>query len=162
MISTDTRLVIIPKEQGKDPKIWAIHRLRMHDLGVDQSMPFEATLTNAVPPGEIETNGSFGPWHAESPGLTPLDGRSSSTMPIWASSRGSPASCRLTGRFGGSLESHRFHGETDTPQFRVTASGNPVPLHAVYHAIVDGTNGNTILDPVNGSFLNTSLVAKGG
>ena len=32
----------------------------------------------------------------------------------------------------------------------------------MYHAIVDGTNGNTILNQVNGSFLNTSLVAKGG
>ena len=45
--------------------MWTIHHLRMHDLGVDRPMPFEATLTNAVPPGEIETKGSFGPWQAE-------------------------------------------------------------------------------------------------
>jgi hypothetical protein len=66
------------------------------------------------------------------------------------------------GTFGGTLGRIDIHGEADTPQFTVTAGGHPVPLHTTYHAIVDGTNGNTLLDPVNGSFLNTSLVAKGG
>ena len=37
-------------------------------------MPFEATLTNAIPPGEIQTQGSFGPWQPENPGDTPVDG----------------------------------------------------------------------------------------
>ena len=91
MASNNSRLVIIPKEKDKAPKIWVIYRLRMHDLGVDSPMPFEATLTNAVPPGEIETKGSFGPWHAEAPGLTPLEGRFDSTTPTSDSSRESPA-----------------------------------------------------------------------
>src|SRR5690242_21449911 len=43
------------------PKVWAIHRLRMTNVGVNTAMPFTATLTNAVPPGEIETSGNFGP-----------------------------------------------------------------------------------------------------
>jgi hypothetical protein len=36
-----------------------------------------------------------------------------------------------------------------------------VHLRTQFHAIVDGTNGNTYLQPVMGSFLNSSLVAKG-
>jgi hypothetical protein len=162
MISTDTKLVIIPNDQGKDPKVWTIHRLRMHNLGVDQSMPFEATLTNAVPPGEIETSGAFGPWQAESPGLTPLHGKFVFDHADLGVFHGISGILSARGTFGGALNRIDVDGETDTPQFRVTASGNPVPLHVVYHAIVDGTNGNTILDPVHGSFLNTSLVAKGG
>ena len=161
MISTDAKLVIIPKETGKNPKTWTIHRLRMHDLGVDRPMPFEATLTNAVPPGEIQTSGSFGPWQAESPGLTPLDGKFVFDNADLGFFKGISGTLSARGTFGGSLNRIDIHGKTDTPQFRVTKGGNPVPLHAVYHAIVDGTNGNTILDPVNGSFLNTSLVAKG-
>ena len=42
------------------------------------------------------------------------------------------------------------------------AGGHPMPLHATYHAIVDGTNGDTLLEKVDASFLNTSLTARGG
>ena len=161
MISTDAKLAIIPKEQGRNPKVWGIHRLRMHNLGVDQSMPFEATLTNTVPPGEIETTGAFGPWQAESPGLTPLGGKFVFDHADLGVFKGISGMLSARGTFGGALNRIDVNGQTDTPQFRVTVSGNPVPLHVVYHAIVDGTSGNTILDSVNGSFLNTLLVAKG-
>ena len=39
-------------------------------------------------------------------------------------------------------------GQTDTPDFRIAVSGHPVPLHTDFHAIVDGTDGDTYLDPV--------------
>ena len=65
------------------------------------------------------------------------------------------------GTFGGRLERIEVHGETDTPEFTITSVGHAIPLLAKYHAIVDGTNGNTILERIDGSFLNTSLVAKG-
>jgi hypothetical protein len=162
MISTGSRLVIIPREAGKRPKVWAIHRLHMRNLGVDQAMPFEATLTNAVPPGEIETSGRFGPWRAEEPGETPIDGRFDFDRADLGFFKGIAGILSARGTFAGTLERLDIHGQTETPEFRVTSAGNPVPLRTTYHAIVDGTNGNTILDPVNGSFLNTSLVAKGG
>jgi hypothetical protein len=161
MISTDARIVIIPGEPDKPPRVWAIHRLRMHNLGVHQPMPFEATLTNAVPPGDISTSGVFGPWHAEVPGQTPLDGTFEFDRADLGFFKGISGILSARGSFGGSLARIDIHGETDTPQFAVAAAGNPIPLHTLYHAIVDGTNGNTLLDSVNGSFLSTSLIAKG-
>ena len=65
------------------------------------------------------------------------------------------------GTFGGSLERIDVNGETQTPQFTLAVSGHAVPLRTKYHAIVDGTNGDTILERIDGSFLKTSLVAKG-
>jgi hypothetical protein len=65
------------------------------------------------------------------------------------------------GEFGGTLGKIGVHGETDTPQFTVAVSGHPVPLHADYHTTVDGTNGDTLLDRIDASFLKTALVAKG-
>ena len=59
------------------------------------------------------------------------------------------------------LERIDIHGQTETPEFTVTVGGHPVPLHTKYHAVVDGTNGDTILERIDGSFLDTSLVAKG-
>ena len=66
------------------------------------------------------------------------------------------------GTYGGSLDRIEVLGETDTPDFTVTVSGQPVPLKTKYHAIVDGTNGDTRLENINASFMNTSLTAKGG
>ena len=160
LISTDARLVIIPSHPDKDPKVWQIHRLRM--LKVSQaSMPFEATLTNAVPPGEIETRGSFGPWQRERPGRTPLDGSFTFDNADLGVFKGISGILSARGTFGGALAHIDVHGETDTPEFTVTAAGHPVHLKTRYHAIVDGTNGNTTLEEVDGSFLNTSLVARG-
>jgi hypothetical protein len=66
------------------------------------------------------------------------------------------------GTFGGKLEVIAVDGETTTPDFSIDISGQPVPLTTNYHAVVDATNGNTTLDPVNARFLQTSLVARGG
>jgi hypothetical protein len=66
-----------------------------------------------------------------------------------------------TGTYGGSLAWIDVHGETDTPDFTITVGGHPFALHTKYHSIVDGTNGDTLLDRIDASFLKSSLVARG-
>jgi hypothetical protein len=161
LISTDAQLVIIPRTEGKTPKVWAIHDLHMRSVTFDRAMPFEATLTNGVPPGDIVTRGSFGPWSSDEPGQTPLDGVFTFDQADLGVFKGISGILSAKGTFGGRLERIEVHGETDTPEFTITSIGHAIPLLAKYHAIVDGTNGNTILERIDGSFLNTSLVAKG-
>ena len=79
------------KARGKQPKVFTVHHLVMDSLGVNQTIPYIATLTNPVPKGEIETSGAFGPserghiLHARpSPGNVP------SRMRISTPSGGSP------------------------------------------------------------------------
>lgn len=55
----------------------------------------------------------------------------------------------------------KVEGETDTPDFSLEVSGYRVPLHTQFHAIVDGTDGDTYLDPVKATVLRSSLTAKG-
>jgi hypothetical protein len=43
----------------------------------------------------------------------------------------------------------------------VKISGHKVPLHTEFHAIVDGTDGNTYLQPVKAQFLHSFLIARG-
>jgi len=52
-------------------------------------------------------------------------------------------------------------GKTETPDFRIAISGHPVPLSTEFHAIVDGTSGDTYLEPVKAKILHSSLVAEG-
>lgn len=160
--STNARLVIIPDNPAKDPKVWAIHDLQMQAVAFDRAMPFKATLRNAVPPGEIGTSGNFGPWHSEEPGRTPVEGRFTFDHADLGVFKGIAGILSARGAFGGTLARLDIHGETDTPQFTVTAAGHPVPLHVTYHAIVDGTNGDTRLERIDASFGHTALVAKGG
>jgi hypothetical protein len=161
LLSTDARLVIIPRDRDKTPKVWAIHRLHMHNVGIEQAMPFEATLTNAIPPGEIETAGHFGPWHRDDPGSTPLDGTFDFEKADLRVFKGISGILSARGTFGGALATIDIHGNTTTPEFTVKIGGHPVPLQVAYHAIVDGTNGDTRLVRIDGSFMNTSLVATG-
>src|SRR5262245_37487309 len=73
--ASDARVVILRRDPGKTPRTWTLHTLRAQNLSTNTPMSFEATLTNAVPPGQIETDGSFGPWHKDEPGHTPIFGR---------------------------------------------------------------------------------------
>jgi hypothetical protein len=157
----DARLFIIPKEADKDPKVWAIHHLVMHGVGVDEAMPFEATLTNGVPPGEIAVEGSFGPWGREEPGDTPLEGTFTFAKADLGVFKGIGGTLSSQGSFGGTLSILDVNGETDTPDFVISVGGHPFPLHTKYHALVDGTNGDTRLERIDGWFLSSYLLAKG-
>ena len=162
LVANDARVVIIPRDADKSPKVWNIHDLRMQAVSLDGPMAFSASLDNAVPPGAIATSGSFGPWGREHPGQTPLEGKFTFERADLSVFKGISGILSAVGTFAGTLERIEVHGVTDTPDFTVAAGGHPMPLHATYHAIVDGTNGNTLLEKVDASFLNTSLTASGG
>jgi len=125
----DARLAIIPSEKGKAPRVWDIHELDMRDVGFDRAMPFDATLTNAVPPGEIATKGSFGPWQREDPGTTALEGTFTFAHADLGVFKGISGTLSAHGEFGGQLGQLGIHGETDTPDFTLSVSGHPMPLH---------------------------------
>jgi hypothetical protein len=162
LVADDARLVTIPRDRTRLHRTWAMHRLRLRNVAVDTAMPFDATLTNAVPPGEIATQGSFGPWHRDDPGHTPLEGRFTFERADLGVFKGISGILASTGTYTGRLETIHAIGVADIPDFKVDVGARPVPLHVSYDAEIDGTNGDTRLDRVDASFLNTSLTAKGG
>jgi hypothetical protein len=64
------------------------------------------------------------------------------------------------GAYAGTLGRIEVNGQTDTPDFHI-ASGHRVPLHTDFQAIVDGTDGDTYLDPVKARVLQSSFTANG-
>jgi hypothetical protein len=134
----------------------------MQDAGSNDPWTFEATLTNPTPPGEIGTRGTFGPWNAERPSATPLDAEyefRDADLGVFDGIRGILQS---TGAFHGVLERIEVTGRTDVPDFALADVGHPVPLTTKFHAIVDGTNGNTWLQPVDARLLDSPILANGG
>lgn len=154
-------LRIIPRKQGKEPKLFAIERLEMESLGAAERMPFRAELTNPLPKGTIHTDGEFGPWQRYDPGETRLAGRYRFANADLSTIKGIGGILESTGEFGGELGRIAVKGETRTPDFRVNASGLPVPLATRFQAVVDGTDGDTYLNDVHATFRGTSLHAAG-
>jgi AsmA-like C-terminal region len=161
MDTVDARLIILPFEKDKTPKVWAIHDLHMRELGSTRPWPFEATLTNGVPPGEIAVNGMFGPWHRDEPGDTPLEGAFMFAKADLSVFKGIAGTLSSHGYFGGTLARLDANGDTYTPDFTIAVGGHPFPLYVKYQALIDGTNGDTRLENIDAWFLNSFLHAKG-
>ena len=157
----DTVITLIPKVAGKQAKIFTVHHLVMDSLGVKQTIPYIATLTNPVPKGEIETSGTFGPWNVAYPARTPITGKYVFANANLDTIQGLAGVLSSTGEFHGPINRIEVQGTTDTPRFQVDAGGLPVPLKTRFTAVVDGSNGDTYLEQVDASFLETSMTARG-
>jgi len=160
-VCEDTKLVINTINPGKPPLEFAISSLKMKDVGPGQPLQFDATLINPKPVGDIQSTGLFGPWQQDSPRDTPVQGDYSFTHADLSTIKGIAGTLSSTGQYSGTLGNIVVTGSTNTPDFRVASSGHPVPLHTEFHAIVDGTSGDTYLRPVKASFLHTSFTASG-
>ena len=158
----EAELVILRRDPAKPPRTWYLHRLRLQSVGLNTNMPFDTILTNHLPPGEIGATGTFGPWQRADPGRTPVDGVFTFQNADLGAFDGISGILSAKGDFKGTLDRIDIHGQTETPDFMIGISGHKVPLSTTYHALVDATNGNTTLDPVDAKFLNTSLTARGG
>jgi hypothetical protein len=161
LIADGAVLETIPKSAEKVPLVWEIKRITLKDAGPGRPMTFDSELANAKPPGVIQTNGSFGPWNRDEPGLTPVSGHYTFRDADLSVFKGISGRLSSEGTYGGVLERIDVEGHTDTPDFAVRVSGNRVHLTTTYQAVVDGTDGTTYLQPVNAMFGHTSLAARG-
>jgi hypothetical protein len=160
-VCEDTNLLINTSKPGKPPLEFAIHDLRMKDIGPGQPMHFDATLVNPKPVGNIQSTGLFGPWNESDPRDTPVQGDYSFSNADLGTLKGIGGILSSTGKYEGMLSSIVVDGKTDTPDFRINISGRPVPLHTEFHAVVDATSGDTYLEPVKATLLHSSFTAKG-
>jgi hypothetical protein len=160
--SRAARLQIDTDKPGKLPRVFDIHDLVMTDFGFDRAAAFEARLSNPKPKGEIHVKGSFGPWNTADPRMTPLAADYEFANADLDTIKGIGGILTSTGRFHGVLERIRVEGTTDTPDFQVDIAGQPVRLQTRFAAVVDGTNGDTWLEPVDVTLLSSShIVARG-
>jgi len=156
-----TKLYVLPKQAGREPMEWELHSLTLHSAGIGQPMRFLAELTNPKPPGLIHTSGKFGPWNLDSPSETPVSGHYTFRNADLSVFNGIAGILSSTGDFTGMLQEIVVDGTTETPDFKLDSGAGAVHLSTQFHAIVDGMNGNTYLQPVSARFLNSNVVARG-
>ncbi len=160
-VCDDAQLIVNTLRSGKLPLEFDIESLKMTTIGPGSPMHFDANLTNPKPVGNILSSGLFGPWQADSPRDTPVSGTYTFKHADLGTIKGIGGILSSTGKYAGILDNIVVDGATDTPDFRIASSGRTVPLHTDFHAIVDGTSGDTYLQPVRAKILNSWLVANG-
>jgi hypothetical protein len=161
IIADGAKLTTIPRDRRKEPLAFDIKTLRMHAGGSDTPFSFDAVLMNAKPPGEINSKGKFGPWDKDEPSDTSVSGSYTFRNADLGVFKGIAGKLSSDGNYKGILGRIEAAGHTDVPNFTVTLAGNPVHLVTDYKAIIDGTSGNTYLQPVTAKFGRSTIVATG-
>lgn len=157
----DSQLTILRRKPGHAPLVFAIHDLRVEDLGFDGAMPFFTTVTNPVPMGLVESSGTIGPWTKGDPASLPIKGTYTFSNANLDTIHGIAGTLSSKGTYEGRLTEILVQGETTTPDFNLDLGGKPIPLSATFRALVDATNGTTILQNVEAKLFNTPLKVTG-
>ncbi len=161
MVADGSVLEIEPKVQGKLPLRFDIEKLTMHSVGPEADMSFQTVLTNAKPPGRINSTGRFGPWQRDDPRATAVSGTYTFQNADLGVFKGISGTLSSTGKYHGVLQHIEVDGTTDTPNFALKRGGDPVHLRTKFHSIVNGTDGDTILNPVDARFLQSEFICRG-
>jgi hypothetical protein len=154
-------LNFIREERGKPPYRLKVDSLAITDVNSGKPMSYQAVLTNTEPPGVIRAQGKFGPWNPDNPAVTPVSGAFTYTDANLGAFHGINGTMQGKGTFQGPLGHIQTEGTTEVPGFYVSGSANSVHLVVGFHGIVNGTNGDTYLEPADARFLRTHVIAQG-
>jgi hypothetical protein len=160
LVTEDSRLTIMSKQEGKRPRVFDLRRIRFENFRFSQPSAFEANLTNPTPQGDIAVVGSFGPWQPAEPSSTAIAGSFIFNADL-ATIKGIGGALHAEGQFSGPLDYIRTTGKTHTDGFYLSSGGQTFPLDVDYDAIVDGTNGDTRLERVDGTLGTSHITARG-
>ncbi len=161
ILCDDSELVIGTEKPGAEPKRFEIQHIALTDVGPNAPWPYDATLTNAVPRGDIHAVGTFGPWNTESPGQSAITGRYEFSNADLRTIKGIGGTLRSVGTYGGRINQIEVKGTTDTPDFWLDSAKHRMPLETNFDAIVDGTTGDTYLQPVRARLGRSDFTCRG-
>lgn len=157
----NSKLIIGTIKPDKDPKEFDLRHIVMHNVGPNDPWRYDATLVNAIPTGDIHAVGTFGPWVNDSPGDSAVTGKYTFEHADLNTIKGISGILSSTGEFTGQLNRITVDGTADVPDFALDTANHAVPLQTKFHAIVDGTSGDTYLQPVEAKLQNSEFTCKG-
>jgi hypothetical protein len=161
IVCDDSKLVIGTSKPDKDPQDYELSHIVMRDVGPNAPWNYDATLVNAIPTGDIHAKGTFGPWNIDSPGDSTVTGHYTFDRADLNTIKGIGGMLSSVGEFTGQLNNIVVDGTTETPDFSLDTANHTMPLHTKFHAIVDGTNGDTYLQPVDARLGESDFTCNG-
>jgi hypothetical protein len=161
IVCENSRLIVGTAKPDKEPKDFELRHIELHNVGPNTPWQYTATLTNAIPRGDIQAKGTFGPWNTESPGDSAVTGHYTFDHANLNTIQGIGGILSSVGKFQGQLDRIVVDGTTETPDFSLDTANHKMPLHTRFHATVDGTSGDTYLQPVEAKLRDTDFTCSG-
>jgi hypothetical protein len=161
LVCDDSELTIGNRDPDKTPKKFIIQHVELHNVGPAAPWRYRATLINAIPRGDIQAQGNFGPWQIDNSGDTAVTGHYRFQNADLGTINGIGGTLSSTGDLQGKLDQINIDGVTDTPNFMLDTANYPLTLHTRFHAMVDGITGDTYLQPVQATLGHSSFTASG-
>ena len=148
---------------GENKLVFQIHHALFHEIGGRNAVPFQVSLRLPVPPGDVESSGSIGPWRDQKGTVrsTAISGKYVLTRADLGVFKALGGIVFSRGEFSGNLEKLNVAGTTDTPDFEVKESGHPFHLSTQFRGVVDMKSGDLVLPSLEARLGNTNLLAHG-
>jgi hypothetical protein len=161
-ISADNALLEIATSGAENsPLVFQVHRILFRNIGDHNKVPYQVSLRIPAFPSEVESSGWLGPWKDDNGAV-----RSTAVSGTYSLQRGDLSVFKSLGgivssrgEFSGTLDRLSVAGNTDTPDFEVTASGHPFHIATQFRGSVDLKTGDVTLPMFKARLGNTDLIA---
>ncbi|HEY4817650.1 MAG TPA: hypothetical protein VIH67_09475 [Candidatus Acidoferrum sp.] len=144
------------------PLRFEIHKLTLNSVSRKEGFSYDATFLNALPPGEIQSRGHFGPWNSDDPGQTPVSGTYKFEHAYLGVFHGIDGVLSSHDNFRGTLARVETHGSVDIPDFKVRRAARSAPIESRFDSFVNTLNGDVRLEHVETVIVKTNVLARGG
>jgi len=161
LVANDALLDFASPNTKNKPVRFVVHEFIGNHLADRDPMKFKVRLRNPIPPGEIEAQGSFGPWAMDDVTKTPVAGTYVFYQADLGVFEGIGGILSSRGKFQGTLSGISVQGDTNTPDFSVRSSTHELDLATDFNADVDPSKGDVALHRVAARILQTSILARG-
>jgi hypothetical protein len=160
-IVADGATLEVDRLNDKSPLKFEIHSVVVRSYGPSNPWSYRVTMQSAEPPGEINSDGHFGPLNLNDLGSTLLSGSYKFQQANLSVFHGIAGTLSSGGDFTGRLGDVAVRGTVDIPDFKVVTSDHEVHLNSRFRANVNGTNGDVFLNEIDTSFLQTVVGGEG-
>ena len=159
-VVANNALLEVARKTAK-PLRFEIHSLTLNSLSRKGGFNYDVVFLNAIPPGEIQSRGHFGPWNSADPGQTPVSGTYRFEHAYLGVFEGVDGLLASHDNFHGSLAQVEAHGSVEIPDFKVRRAARSSPIETKYDSFVDALNGDVRLEHVESKIVKTNVLARG-
>jgi hypothetical protein len=159
-VVANNALLEIARQAGK-PLRFEIHRVTLNSVSHKEGFSYDVAFLNALPPGEIQSRGHFGPWSASDPSQTPVRGSYKFEHVYLGVFNGIDGVLTSQDTFQGTMAQLETNGSVDIPDFKVRRARRSSPIESRFHSFVDALNGDVGLEHVETEIVKTNVLARG-
>ena len=148
-------------ESHRDPLKFEIHKLRVESIAAGRPMFYQVDMRISEPPGELQSQGGFGPWRSGDLGNIPLHGTVTLKDASLDKYHGIRGIVQSQEHFNGTLDQIYIEGDASVANFELKTAHHPVAVSTQFQVVVNGLRGEAQLKTVTATVRRTVAYAHG-